>query len=231
MRNTGWNFLLTSSLHGTNLTCKTVVNTWQMASLQLQCINFRQKLPNKFQFTYILSKNGKLLIYALKGAVFVENLDGRQFILLYDRGGCVFKQYIYSFSLARIKDVQYKIVENKRNFVCERNWNGFGVLEKNPCGQNAPWKKFFWFGFIFASGEMKIRWLYTSDAPREQLTGKNTFSSPPPNSEKLYNFLDALASLESVRRVTDHFFSWDIRSMSWRDFQHYHVPTYNLTTL
>ena len=111
---------------------------------------------------------------------------------------------------------------NKRNCVCERNWNGFGLLEKNPFGQNAPWKKFYWFGFIFASGEMKIRWLYTSDAPREQLTGKNTFSSPPPNSEKLYNFLDALASLESVRRVTDHFFSWDIRSMSWRDFQHYH---------
>ena len=39
MRNTGWNFLLTSSLHGTNLTCKTVVNTWQKSSLQLQCIN------------------------------------------------------------------------------------------------------------------------------------------------------------------------------------------------
>ena len=35
--------------------------------------------------TYVLSKNCKLLIYALWGAVFVENLDGGQFILFYDR--------------------------------------------------------------------------------------------------------------------------------------------------
>ena len=34
---------------------------------------------------YILSKNCKLLIDAFSGAVFVENLDGGQFILFYDR--------------------------------------------------------------------------------------------------------------------------------------------------
>ena len=50
-------------------------------------------LPKKFKFTYILSKNSKLLIYALKGAVFVENLDGGQFILFYDRGSSIARVY------------------------------------------------------------------------------------------------------------------------------------------
>ena len=90
MRNTGWNFLLTSSLHGTNLTCKTVVNTWQKSSLQLQCINkhvffgwYCQKSPNLHKFC---QKIAKFWFTRFRGQ-FCRKFGWGQLILFYDRAG------------------------------------------------------------------------------------------------------------------------------------------------